>query len=119
MSKIYQLSEYEKYPCCETHYQVTTGNFMSTTEAVSIFVTAGGSLAMYKMKHRTDSLTEFRIQEEGVVGKKIGEAKLHGTICISGWLHDKHDFQRPWGCSSLESTLVGETRVIKTFLRDS
>jgi len=89
--------------------------FMSTTAAVSIFGTAGGSLAMYKMKRRTDGLTEFSIQEEGVESKKIGEAELHRTICISGWLRDKHDFQRPWGVHPSNPPLMEKQELLERF----
>jgi len=64
----------------------------STTAITSIFGFGGGGLAAYKMQRRTKGLTEFNFQKESK-----GRAELFSTICISGWLKDTCDFQRPWG----------------------
>ncbi len=47
----------------------------------------------YKMHRRTKGLTEFDFQKEGSIKKS--EAELFSTVCISGWLRDSRDFQRP------------------------
>lgn len=51
----------------------------------------------YKMHRRTKGLTEFDFQKEGSIKGKNGmsEAELFSTVCISGWLRDSRDFQRP------------------------
>uniref|UniRef100_A0A7S1FKN1 DUF726 domain-containing protein n=1 Tax=Corethron hystrix TaxID=216773 RepID=A0A7S1FKN1_9STRA len=90
-------------------------SFMGSAAAVSIFGTAGGSLAMYKMKRRTDGLTEFTIQKEETKDKKKVEAELHRTICVSGWLRDKFDFQRPWGVLPSDPPLLDEKELLERF----
>lgn len=77
----------------------------STAAVTAIFGVGGGSLAAYKMQRRTRGLTEFGFTKEtepdesrhGRVGKVKVEAELFSTVCISGWLRDHCDFQRPWG----------------------
>lgn len=67
---------------------------LSSAAAVStIFGVGGAGLAGYKMHRRTKGLTEFDFQKEGM--SKSNEAELFSTICISGWLRDSRDFQRP------------------------
>jgi hypothetical protein len=67
---------------------------LSSAAAVStIFGVGGAGLASYKMHRRTKGLTEFDFQKEGM--SKSNEAELFSTICISGWLRDSRDFQRP------------------------
>ncbi len=61
-------------------------------------------MAAYKMQRRTQGVTEFEFCRE-TTGRpdrrssnddKI-EAELFSILCISGWLRDQCDFQRPWG----------------------
>jgi len=94
---------------------VTAGflTFMSSSAAVSIFGTAGGSLAMYKMGRRTEGLTEFSILHE--VNKNNKGADLHRTICISGWLNDKFDFERPWGVNPSNPPLSNKQEMLERF----
>jgi hypothetical protein len=74
---------------------------------IALFGVGGGGLSAYKMKRRTDSLSEFTINRErnrndSVQVEKVGSssrAHLHTTVCVSGWLRDENDFQRPWGVS--------------------
>lgn len=67
---------------------------LSSAAAVStIFGVGGAGLAGYKMHRRTKGLTEFDFQKEGM--SKSNEAELFSTVCISGWLRDSRDFQRP------------------------
>jgi hypothetical protein len=82
----------------------------SPAALIALFGVGGGGLSAYKMKRRTDGLSEFIIRQE-TTNTTIGDssaasatddtlnsiAHLHTTVCISGWLNDEHDFQRPWG----------------------
>ncbi|KAL3910599.1 MAG: hypothetical protein SGILL_007630 [Bacillariaceae sp.] len=68
----------------------------SPAALIALFGVGGGGLSAYKMKRRTDGLSEFEILHEDVEGNK---AHLQTTVFISGWLNDEHDFQRPWGVS--------------------
>ena len=64
----------------------------TTASAVSIlFGVGGGGLAAYKIHRRTRGLTEFTFQKE------TSKSHLHCVICMTGWLRDIQDFQRPWG----------------------
>ena len=74
----------------------------SPAALIALFGVGGGGLSAYKMKRRTDGLTEFIINQENVDDNgnnkaSNGTAHLHTTVCISGWLTDEFDFQRPWG----------------------
>jgi len=76
----------------------------SAAVVTTIFGVGGGGLAAYKMQRRTQGVTEFEFCREttgrpdrrGSHDDKI-EAELFSILCISGWLRDKCDFQRPWG----------------------
>jgi hypothetical protein len=46
------------------------------------------------MHRRTKGLTEFNFNKEDA-GDKDSDAELFSTVCISGWLKDSRDFQRP------------------------
>lgn len=75
---------------------------LTTTAALaSMFGVVGGGLAAYKMKKRTDGLREFRVRKENYDSEKTGDAVkirgLHATVCVSGWLSSKQDFQTPFG----------------------
>uniref|UniRef100_A0A7S4IC55 DUF726 domain-containing protein n=1 Tax=Odontella aurita TaxID=265563 RepID=A0A7S4IC55_9STRA len=77
--------------------------------ATTVFGVAGGGIVASKMSIRTKGLSEFAVnkvnpdrgnKEEEVSGKdRQAETfpELSRTICISGWLTDEHDFQRPFG----------------------
>jgi len=80
----------------------------STVAVTTIFGVGGGGLVAYKMQRRTVGLTEFEFckeespyqkQQRGTSGDDDDrpDAELFSTICMSGWLRDDHDFQRPWG----------------------
>jgi hypothetical protein len=71
----------------------------STMAVTTIFGVGGGSLAAYKTHRRTKGVTEFTFQKQGQRGRDHDEenAELFSTICISGWLKDEKDFERPWG----------------------
>jgi len=74
---------------------VTTGaaiTFLTSAAAVStIFGVGGGGLAAYKMNRRTVGVTQFDFTKE------TKGSELYSIACLSGWLRDRHDFQRPWG----------------------
>lgn len=79
----------------------------------ALFGVGGGGIAAYKMKKRTDGLSEFSIRRENIEQymyqgateekmKKGIEAMLphlHTTVAVSGWLreNDVDDFQLCWG----------------------
>ncbi|KAL3766323.1 hypothetical protein ACHAWU_005715, partial [Discostella pseudostelligera] len=66
----------------------------SAAAITTIFGVGGAGLASYKMHRRTKGLTEFNFNKEEVGGKD-SDAELFSTVCISGWLRDTRDFQRP------------------------
>lgn len=91
----------------------------STAVVTTIFGVGGGSLAAFKMQRRTQGLTEFEIRKET---KQLGggehndiEAELFSTICISGWLRDKFDFQRPWGLHPTNPRLYNRLELLQRF----
>jgi len=79
----------------------------------ALFGVGGGGLAAYKMKKRTQGLSQFEIRKENIeqymyMGaseqkmKKGIEAmlpQLHTTVAVTGWLRDNDiaDFQLAWG----------------------
>ena len=65
----------------------------SAAAITTIFGVGGAGLAGYKMHRRTKGLTEFDFQKEQL--GKNSESELFSTVCISGWLRDARDFQRP------------------------
>lgn len=79
--------------------------------ATTIFGVGGGTLVASKMSKRTAGLEEFDIvkissdacdankdkDDKKKKSKTITTPDLSRTVCISGWLKDKHDFQRPFG----------------------
>jgi len=80
--------------------------------AVTIFGVGGGSLVASKMSKRTAGLNHFDIEkitpddrdvDAGTDRKKKSIAnnnpELSRTVCVSGWLRDEHDFERPFGIS--------------------
>jgi hypothetical protein len=94
----------------------------STAAVTTIFGVGGGGLAAYKMQRRTQGLTEFEFRKE--TGKASREkegqidtvdAELFSTICISGWLRDKFDFQRPWGVSPSRPELTDRQELLERF----
>jgi len=100
----------------------------STPAVTAIFGVGGGSLAAYKMNRRTLGLTEFefRRQEKKLLlvsdysctsTDEQGEeqVELFSTVCISGWLRDEHDFQRPWGISPTNPRIRDRLELLERF----
>jgi len=77
--------------------------------ATTIFGVGGGTLVASKMSKRTAGLEEFDIikisdaddanidEDNNKKSNIISTPDLSRTVCISGWLKDIHDFQRPFG----------------------
>ena len=96
-----------------------------TTHAavVSIFGVGGGTLVAYKMKRRTVGLTEFEFCKETPTTTKSKrdrqgippDAELFYTVCISGWLRDDCDFQRPWGLSPTNPPIDDRLELLERF----
>ena len=63
----------------------------TTAAATAVFGVTGGSLVAYKMQRRTVGLTEFEFD------RHTATYELSSTICLSGWLEQDCDFERPWG----------------------
>ena len=93
----------------------------STAAVTAIFGVGGGTLVAYKMNRRTMGLTEFefRKETEPSIEKNddhVGiEAELFTTICISGWLRDECDFQRPWGVSPANPWIKDRQELLERF----
>lgn len=87
----------------------------STAAVTTIFGVGGAGLAAYKMHRRSQGLTEFEFQKES--GKEEGavEAELFTTICISGWLRDHCDFQRPWGVQPSNPAIRDRLELLERF----
>jgi hypothetical protein len=66
----------------------------SVAAVTTIFGVGGGGLAAVKMMKRTAGLEEFDILNKT---DPQYQAQLSRTVCISGWIKDPYDFQRPWG----------------------
>jgi hypothetical protein len=66
------------------------------------------------MHRRTKGLTEFNFNKE-VGGRRDSDVELFGTICISGWLRDSRDFQRPWGVSPSHPRIVDKKELLERF----
>jgi hypothetical protein len=106
---------------------LATAAIALTTHAavVSIFGVGGGTLVAYKMKRRTVGLTEFEFCKECPATRTTSndeaakdnkpEAELFYTICISGWLRDDCDFQRPWGLSPTRPPIEDRLELLERF----
>jgi Protein of unknown function (DUF726) len=101
---------------------VAAALFSSTLAVTTIFGVGGGSLAAYKMQRRTQGLTEFTFcKDTGKESKSKDdaddavEAELFSTICLSGWLRDRFDFQRPWGRTPSYPRLTDRLELLERF----
>lgn len=73
----------------------TAITILTIPAAATIFGVGGGSLVASKVSNRTKGLGDFEIRKETADDKE--DIELSRTVCISGWLTDEHDFQRPFG----------------------
>lgn len=94
----------------------------STAAVTAIFGVGGGTLVAYKVNRRTMGLTEFEFRKEtghaieNQRPKEAGvEAELFTTICLSGWLRDECDFQRPWGVSPANPWIKDQQELLERF----
>ena len=97
----------------------------STAVVTTIFGVGGASLAAYKMQRRTQGLTEFQFKKEtwnkvdasgkGSKGGHVLDSELSTTICISGWLRDKFDYQRPWGLQPQQPKITDRLELLERF----
>ncbi|KAL7551780.1 hypothetical protein ACHAWF_014971 [Thalassiosira exigua] len=86
----------------------------SAAAITTIFGVGGAGLASYKMHRRTKGLTEFNFHKELGRGKET-KAELFSTVCISGWLRDARDFQRPWGVSPSHPRIIDKQELLERF----
>jgi Protein of unknown function (DUF726) len=90
----------------------------STVAVTAIFGVGGGGLAAYKMQRRTIGLTEFEfVKESGsdTLNDNTPEPELFSTICLSGWLRDECDFQRPWGVTPSRPRIRDRLELLERF----
>ena len=102
----------------------------SAAVVTTIFGVGGGGLAAYKMQRRTQGLTEFEFCRETKgrpdrrgsrnVGTNVGdgdkiEAELFSVLCISGWLRDQCDYQRPWGLQPTHPRILDRLERLERF----
>ena len=77
------------------------------------------------MQRRTQGLTEFEFRKERKPHIRTNrvddgrpqhiEAELFSTICLSGWLRDKFDYQRPWGIHPINPRLGDRLELLERF----
>jgi Protein of unknown function (DUF726) len=103
----------------------------SHVAVTAIFGVGGGSLAAYKMNRRVSGLTEFEIRKENdtttpedttstsqttTESNKMAEsAELFRTVCVSGWLQDDKDYQRPWGVTPTKPPITNRVELLERF----
>ncbi|KAG7346058.1 DUF726 domain containing protein [Nitzschia inconspicua] len=110
----------------------------SAAVVTTIFGVGGGGLAAYKMQRRTQGVTEFEFyketgpsaKEESRKKEKWGrfhnntpsendyggiEAELFTVLCISGWLRDQCDYQRPWGVQPTNPRILDRQELLERF----
>jgi Protein of unknown function (DUF726) len=87
----------------------------STAAVTTIFGVGGAGLYAYKMHRRQLGLTEFEFQKESGKSDSKVEAELFTTICISGWVRDPCDFQRPWGVQPSNPPIRDRLELLERF----
>ena len=97
----------------------------------TIFGVGGGGIAAYKMQRRTQGVTEFEFCREtkGRPDRRSSpnpeygsgnnedniEAELFSILCISGWLRDRCDYQRPWGLQPTHPRITDRLEMLERF----
>ena len=85
---------------------------LTSASAISVlFGVGGGGLAAYKIHRRTKGLTEFTFHKE------TQRHYLHCVICMTGWLRDKQDFQRPWGVTPKNPALSEKEKLERFYAK--
>lgn len=109
---------------------VTVAVLTTVKAAAAVFGVGGGGLAAYKMKKRTQGLSEFRIRRENIEqnmyegasddrlrrGIRNALPQLHTTICLSGWLRENYkgaDFQAAWGIQPTDPFIESKQELLK------
>jgi hypothetical protein len=112
----------------------------SAPVVTTIFGVGGGGLAAYKMQRRTQGVTEFEFYNEtGCKSQTLPgnnkakprwgrdptlhsengygeiEAELFTVLCISGWLRDRCDYQRPWGVQPTRPRIQDRQELLERF----
>lgn len=89
----------------------------STAAVTTIFGVGGGGLAAYKTHRRTKGVTEFSFQRHKKPGGSEADenSELFTSICISGWLNDHLDFQRPWGVEPVDPAITDRLEKLVRF----
>jgi hypothetical protein len=91
----------------------------STAAVTTIFGVGGAGLAAYKMHRRSQGLTEFEFRKESghenEEEEAAVEAELFTTICLSGWIRDRCDFQRPWGVQPTDPPIKDKLELLERF----
>ena len=88
----------------------------TTTALAAMFGLTGGGMAAYKMKRRTEMLTEWKIRNENMSENKDEiQIRVHATVAVTGWLLDKCDFQRPWGIVSTDPPIQDKADLLQRF----
>jgi len=98
----------------------------STAAVTTIFGVGGGGLVAYKMQRRTIGLTEFEFCKESSSSCRqqhdstpkpsdTPDAELFSTVCLSGWLRDDYDFQRPWGVVPSRPPITDRLELLERF----
>ena len=92
------------------HGSVMFATLTTTTALASMFGAVGGGLGAYKMSKRVKGLSEWKIRKETQTTTNASQQSedavtlrgLHAHVCVSGWLADKSDFQRPFGVQATD-----------------
>jgi len=90
----------------------------TTTALAAMFGVTGGGMAAYKMKKRTEMLTEWKIRKENKTGnaEEVQIQGLHATVAVTGWLLEKLDFQRAWGIMPTDPPNQDKMDLLQRFL---
>mmetsp|Transcript_28607 Transcript_28607/g.34846 ORF Transcript_28607/g.34846 Transcript_28607/m.34846 type:complete len:892 (+) Transcript_28607:79-2754(+) len=82
-----------------------------TMLVTTIFGVGGGGLAAYKMDRRTKGLTELEFLKSS-----SERDELFTTVCVSGWLKNKYDFEASWGVEPSSPPVENRVDLLRRFL---